>query len=422
MRAYGRLIRLSAIAVGTGLVLLGCTPAPPEPKPTGSPSPSATAEPVAYDGPMMFVGDEIDDFLLSPEEIADLLPDVSEVTEPFDGTEMYADGSGEQYEPAICQALLLEQQVRATGARSVEWKVGDSDELGPGTLRVIQLGSVGQAEERIEQLREAADGCASFQGDGASTFTDVATVERDGVRALAGVLRVNASSYDWNAFYAYAQVGNVLVQIVHEFAGATTFASDRIARALADRAEEASEALMAKLTADPPTIEEPESISPDMAVADWPIVFGAVGPMVLGEDAEQAAARVTGAEVTETLRNTVVVTLAESAGRMRLDVGEDGEVRTIEVGGHFSEAKQQGSALPQAEGVRVGDSLSQAMVAFPEGSTLRLISAGTDVYVIADRAGRVIMFSSEMDETAAGDKPISSITVDDASVWTYFRL
>ena len=424
-RARRGLTGAVTLVVAAALAVVGCTPAP-EPDPTSSPAPSPSTAPVAYSGPAMFIGDEIEAFLLTPDEITALLPDVSEVSEPIDGTEMYADGSGTQYDPEECIALYLEQQLRAVGARTVEWRIGDTDELGPGALRVVQLGSVGQAEERMDQLLSAAENCASFTSDGDSTFTDVATELRGDVRAMAGVLRTDATPYQWHAFYGYVQVGNVLVQLVHEFSGDTTFASDDVAKALADRAEEAHAALIEKLTAEPPVPAEPEKVGADVALADWPIVFGAVGPIALGDDAREAADRVPGAEVTQTTGESDLLHVGPpgSASTLRLRFDDEGAVESIDVGAqHFTDDERpDGALLPSAGDVRIGDPMSKAMAAFPEGSSMRIISAGIDLYMIADRDGQVIWFTTAIEPGGEAAAKIYSMTVENAALWTYYRL
>ncbi len=421
-RRQGRIVGLLAIMVGAVIVMAGCAaPAPPTPSPSASAP--ATPEPAAYDGPLMFVGDEIDAFLLTAAEISDLLPDVSDVSDPIAGTDMYSDGGGAQFDPEECQALTIEQQVRATGARSVQWRIGDVD-LGPGTLRVLQFGSVAQAEERIQQLRDASEECASFRADGTGTFTDVASTERDGILAVAGVLRLNGPGYAWNAFQGYAQVGNVLVEIIHEFAGETTFDSEAVVEALAGRAALARTALIDKLTVAPPASAPPVAVDAATPVADWPIVFGAVGPLALGDDAKQAASEVPGVDLVQSEQqpDLLRVTVQGSTSNVDLRVDDSGAIDSIEVGAHFSESgAQNGALLPSAEGVRVGDPFSAAAAAFPEGSKLRVISAGNDVYMIADRSGQVIWFTAPYRGSGTADEAITSISIEDASTWTYLR-
>ncbi len=425
VRRFARFRPLVAVIAGLALVLVGCTPSAPEPEETQTPSPSPSASAVAYDGPAVFVGDELDAFLLSADEISGLLPDVSEVSAPVDGTEMYADGGGEQIEPEECAILRFEQQLRSVGARTVSWRIGDTDELGPGTLHVLSFGSVEQAEDRMDQLLVAGENCASFQSDGDSTFTGVATDERDEVRAIAGTLHVESPWYRWQAFYAWAQVGNVLVQVVHEFSGDTEFASERAVAVLADRAEEAHAALIKALTEQPPTEAEPPQTGSEVPVAEWPVVFNAVGPIALGADARAVEDALPSGVTTEwdAQNDELEMMLPDAAGSLRVHVDGQGVVRQIDVGGAYAGGPEvhDGAKLPSAEGVRLGDPLSDVREAFPEGSVMRLIAASTDRFMVADREGHVIMFDAYIHEGEAGTAPIRAIMVEDASLWTPAR-
>ncbi|MGH3689315.1 MAG: hypothetical protein ACRDT7_04085, partial [Microbacterium sp.] len=93
-------------ATGVVVALSGCTPAPQTtPKPTPSPESSA---PAPYDGPVVFVGDELDWFLPDAEEISGLLPDVGEVAAPTRSLIQVSDGGGPDHMPAICGAFDYE--------------------------------------------------------------------------------------------------------------------------------------------------------------------------------------------------------------------------------------------------------------------------------------------------------------------------
>ncbi len=78
-RRFGRGL-IGVVAFGALVALSGCVPTPqstPTPEPTAAPESPA---PDPYAGPIAFVGDELDWFLLSAEEISGLLPDVGDVS------------------------------------------------------------------------------------------------------------------------------------------------------------------------------------------------------------------------------------------------------------------------------------------------------------------------------------------------------
>lgn len=61
----------------TAFALSACAP---EPQTSPSPSPTATVEPVAYSGPLVFVGDELELLLPTSEELAQAIPGATEIT------------------------------------------------------------------------------------------------------------------------------------------------------------------------------------------------------------------------------------------------------------------------------------------------------------------------------------------------------
>lgn len=129
--------------------------------------------PEPYAGPMVFVGDELDQFLLGSEEIEALLPGVPDVTTSSSSLEQISDGGGAPFDPAICGALYVEQSLGSVGARTVSWTAADAPEHGYGRMNVLQFADEAQAQKRMDQLVAATEQCAEFDYEGMSTFTGV---------------------------------------------------------------------------------------------------------------------------------------------------------------------------------------------------------------------------------------------------------
>ena len=365
----------------------------------------------------MFIGDELDSFLLSTEQLGALLPDVGEVGSPESEITIYSDGGGAPVDPQACAVLYAEQALGSLDGRAVNWQIEGGDGLGPGTLRAVSFGSVDLAADRMDQLLTAADQCESFVSGGQNSFADVAIVEQDDARAMAGVLEM--PGIDWSAFYAYAQAGNVLVTLMHEFDGEASFDSAAVAEALAEQAGAALAELTDALTADPPVIADPPAVGSEVPVADWEITPGAAGPLRLGMTADEAIALVPGAvDVTpEGRADSRTLELPEDAGTIWLRLTDAGVVDRVTIGSeHVSQtATQHGDELPSASGVEVGSTFADATAAFPGGTTVRVVSSAELLYVVTDRAGRVITFHADADAEDAASATIFGISVRDAS-------
>ena len=92
-----RLVGLGALGVVAVVVLTACTPAA-EPSTSPSPTPEAST-PEPYAGPAAFVGDELESFLLTPEEIIGLVPEATEVGDASAVLEQVSDGGGAPASP-----------------------------------------------------------------------------------------------------------------------------------------------------------------------------------------------------------------------------------------------------------------------------------------------------------------------------------
>lgn len=83
---------LASIGIGALVALSACAPTPQaSSSPSPSPSPS-TASPEPYAGPIVFVGDELDAFSLTPEEIVGIVPEATDVGDPSPVLEQVSDG------------------------------------------------------------------------------------------------------------------------------------------------------------------------------------------------------------------------------------------------------------------------------------------------------------------------------------------
>lgn len=406
---------LGLVTIGALIALTACAPTP-QSSPPPSPTPEeSSAEP--YAGPIVFVGDELDSFALTAEEIVGIIPEATDIGDPSSVLEQVSDGGGAPTSPAICDALYAEQSLGAVGARTIEWKVPTDAEYGFGRLLVLQFADEEQAQARMDQLLQAAEQCAEFTKEGPVTFDAVVRDEADGVRALAGTLV--DQGLDWRSFGAFASVGNVIVQVWQPFSGDRTFDAEAAALLLQTRAEEARAALIEDLTDNPPVAEEDPSGDPGTVWSDWQIGVGGVGPLRLGDDVEAALALADGAEVVEPEYDGGPWRLIdpESSGSILVQPTEGGDaVWSVTVGNArtLDETSQDGVALPAREGVRVGAPIADAISAFPGGTTVDIVSSGDDFYAVTTRDGQVFRFQSDRDVVDDG-ATIVGITVEDAT-------
>lgn len=289
---------IGVVAVGAFVALSGCAPTP-----QSTPEPSAPTEaptPDPYAGPIAFVGDELDWFLLSAEEISGLLPDVGEVGTAVSSLIQVSDGGGYEPVPAICGALYAEASLWSIGSRSVTWTSAVSDER-DGWLNVLQFADEEAATARMDQYVAAAEQCGEFDFGGPSSFVS-STAEGDGgVRAVAGTLIITYPEGGGHSYYkSYSSVGNVIVEIWQPFTGEPTFDTEAAAALLRDRASDARTALIDELTANPPApVETPAAADPAAPWSDWQITPAGVGPVRLGVELDEAIAAVPGARVEE---------------------------------------------------------------------------------------------------------------------------
>ncbi|MFJ6534289.1 hypothetical protein [Microbacterium sp. NPDC091662] len=410
---------LGLLAVGVLLALSGCTPAPQStPKPT--PSPEASA-PAPYDGPVVFVGDELDWFLPDSEEISGLLPDVGEVAAPTPSLIQISDGGGPDPVPAICSTFVYEPSLRSVGARSVTWTSSLPDER-DGWLHVLQFADEAAAQALMDQYVDAAQQCAEFTYGGPSTFASTVRESDDGVRAVAGSLVVDDGFGGGNRLYlGYATVGNVVVNFWQPFSGDGAFDSVQAAEFLRDKASDARKQLVEELTANPPEPSEtPPAADPAAAWSTWEVTDRGVGPILLGSELEDAIAAVPGAKVIRPEWDGGQTRLVSPDGSASLLLWtDDGGTVVAAVSVGFAnvsdEPREDPAALPAAGDVRIGDTVAEAMSAFPGGTSVRIVSSGEYFYDWTTREGALIRFRVDrdaMDPAAV----ITGILTEDATL------
>lgn len=404
-------------AIITVLALTACAPeSDPEPTPTAAPE---TASPEPYAGPALFLGHELDWFLLSSDEIASSLPGSTEIGEPSAVLEQISDGGGPQPNPESCSTLFLEQSLWSIGSRNVRWTTTSEADYAFGQMLVLQLADEAQAQARMDQLVEATTQCRTFDYNGTATFESVIPEESDGVRAMAGTLTLPEAEGGWSTFNAYAVVGNVLVQVSQSVEGDSRPDAEAVATLLQDRAVEAKAALIDELTANPPTEEPASEIDASAPWSEWEITATNVGPINIGDPIDVAVAAAQAARVVEPEYDGAPWKLvnAEGTASLLITATDDGSaVASVTVGNDrsFDEGSQDGAALPARGEVRVGAPVADAIAAYPGGTTVTVVSSGDDWYDVATRDGRLFRFHADRDVVEPGAL-IVGITVEDVT-------
>lgn len=412
---------LASIGIGALVALSACAPTPQaSSSPSPSPSPS-TASPEPYAGPIVFVGDELDAFALTPEEIMGIVPEATDVGDLSPVLEQVSDGGSLPADPPICDALYAEQSLGSVGARTVEWQVPTDPVNGSGRMTIMQFADEAQAQGRMDQLLQAAEQCAEFAKEGTITFDAAIPEPSEDVRAFAGSL-VDAG-LDWRSFDAFASTGNVIVQLWQPFSGDRDFDAEAAALLLQTRAGEARSGLIDELTENPPVAETDPSGDPGAVWSDWQIGVGGVGPLRLGDSVDAALAKAgEDAQVMEPEYDGGPWRLVApgGAGSILVQPVEDGDaVWSITVGSDRSldESVDDGAALPHRGDIRLGAPVADAMAAYPGGTVVDVVAAGDDFYAVTTRDGQVFRFQADRDVAEEGSM-IVGITVEDATART----
>ncbi|MFK0401817.1 hypothetical protein ACIQTT_05760 [Microbacterium sp. NPDC090225] len=418
-RSFTNLI-FGLVTVGA---LLGLSACAPEPDPTPDPTPTAapeTPEPAAYDGPLHFVGDELDWFLPSEEEIRALLPGIAEMSEPSSALEQISDGGGPVPVPSICGALSAEMSLGSVGARTLTWTLEGSDNA-VGRLHVLQLADEAQVAARMDQLRAAAEQCGSYVLERDSGFDAEIVGESDGAQAIAGTLTEGFIDGEWRYHKGYASMGNVIVELFQTGVDGSTIDAAAVAEMLREHSRSARDALIGELTANPPTPSEtPTAADPSAPWSAWEMSTAAVGPIVLGSDLDAALAAVPGARAVEPewSGSPWWLTAADGSASVGIWTDESGErVESVTVGvsNVYGEPVHPGGSLPSAGGVRVGDPVSAAITAFPQGTFVTVVASGEYFYESATRDGGFVRFRSDRDP-ADPAAVVTGIGVEDATL------
>lgn len=371
------------------VALSGCAQAA-APQSTASPSaaPSADATPT-YDGPLVFVGDDLVSLLPSADSITELFPGASAPTDATNVLEVIGDGGGPEYDPAVCGMLYREQSLGGVGARAVQWSTNANDWT--GSAIAVQFASPEQAAERFAELKGAAESCENFTSDGAESFTGVAVSEGADSSAVAGVLVGVPGERQWQAVNAYAVAGNTLVVLTHPFAGEAKPDTQAIADHLTSVGDEAAIAVretLADSEDEPTTDPEANGEGPWM---EWEITTSSVGPVALDMTADEILEAVPGAEITEAEFRPSRLSSADGAAHMWITFDSAGQAAQLAVGTLRSiEPVEEGAALPALEGNRIGASVSAIVTALPGGTFVHSGVSGDSIYAAADREGRVV--------------------------------
>ncbi|WP_372967801.1 hypothetical protein [Microbacterium sp.] len=415
---------IGAVAVSALLALTACAPAP-ESQPT--PTPSAATEtpaPEPYAGPALFVGDELNWFMLSPDEISSVLPASTDIGAASSVLTQISDGWGPDPVPAICTNFLVEESLGTVGSRNMEWRVNGGGDQGYGHLLALQFADEAHAQGRMDQLIAMAEQCSTFDFNGPASFESVVPEPADGVRAMAGTLQLPEIEGGGRGFSAFASVGNVLVELWQTQGSGDVPDARAIAELLQDRAAEARATLIEELTANPPTVEEEPAIDGGAPWSDWEIAFGGVGPIRLGDPIDTALSAAEGAQTVapEYEQGPWRIVNADGSASMLIQPSADGSTAaSITVGNARSlEGMPQNTAsLPSAGGIRVGAPVADAIAAFPGGTTVTVSSSGDDWYDVATRDGRLLRFHADRDVVDDG-AVIVGVQVEDATLRTFF--
>ncbi|MCK2036093.1 hypothetical protein KZC51_08075 [Microbacterium sp. SSW1-49] len=234
-------------------------------------------------------------------------------------------------------------------------------------------------------------------------------------------MSVNDLEGGGNTFHAFASVGNVIVNLWSPVGDGTAPDADAVAILLQDRAEQARTSLIDELTTNPPTSEDVPEVDAAASWSEWAITGEGVGPILLGVSIDVALAATPGAQVVDPEYDggPWKVMSADGSASLSITAQEEGgtTVSAITVGNDRSldGAPQDGVALPSRGDVRVGDPVSQAVAAFPGGTSIRIASSGDHSYETATRDGRLFRFRTDRD-VAEADAMIVGITVEDATV------
>lgn len=411
--------RSSIVVAAAGVVLLGLAACAPASEPGGTPS-TAPETPEPYDGPVAFVGDELDLLVLEPEEIAEILPGATGVTASSSVLMQVSDGSGPSADPRICEVFYTEHALHAVGARVVTWSMPGAAQDVPGVLQVLQFADEEHARSLMDQVVQGAEQCSAFTKEAAVTFDGVATEGEGEVRALAGTLTDSWSGTAMRTVRGYAATGNVVTVLEAPLPDGTEVDNGDIAEAMNARTEDARDALIEKLTATPPTEEEAPTGDASAPWSEWKISTAGVGPILLGDTLDSAKSVFPDGSVAEPEfpGGEWKATAPGADGSILIEASGDGSkvaALTVGTGASLERPLQEGQALPAAGEIRVGSPVAEAISAFPGGTIVTVASSGDDWYDVATRSGRLLRFHTDRDAVDP-EALIVGITARDATM------
>ena len=180
--------------------------------------------------------------------------------------------------------------------------------------------------------------------------------------------------------------------------------------------------LIDELTANPPApVDTPAAADPAAPWSAWQITPVGVGPVQLGVELDEAIAAAPGARIQEPEWEGGPTRLiaADDSASLLLETQEGGTLvsaLTVGIANTVGDRSDDGAALPSADGVKVGDPVSVAVAAFPEGTDLRIVSSGEYFYEWSTREGVTLRFRLDRDSVGDDGAVITGITLEDATL------
>ncbi|MFF7291830.1 hypothetical protein ACFY9N_04780 [Microbacterium sp. NPDC008134] len=290
-----------------------------------------------------------------------------------------------------------------------------------GRLHVLQFADEAHVAARMDQLRAATEQCPSYVLERESGFDAEIVGDGGDAQAIAGTLTVGYVDGEWKYHKGYASMGNVIVELFQTGIDGSTIDAAAVAEMLREHSGSARDALVSQLTANPPASSEtPTAGDPSAPWSAWEMSTAAVGPIVLGSDLDTALAAVPGARAVEPewSGSPWWLTAADGSASVGIWTDESGErvgSVTVGVSNVYGEPVHDGSSLPAAGGIRVGDPVSAAVTAFPEGTFVTVIASGEFFYDFATRDGGAVSFRTDRDPTDPA-AVVTGIGVEDAKL------
>lgn len=422
-----------------GLAAAGCDSsepaADPDPDPTATdPSETASADPVETETPdpeiaPVFVGEDLEKVILDADQVAAIFPSVTGVGEVSDYDPSVGETEGQIGDPATCMPLLWSSDWALTvGVRSTAW-TGADDVGNFGSEYAVQAPSIEQAEESIDWYRSASEGCTTFTPreditDIVYEWTPGAEETRDNVDVIVGTLAGGDGATA--SLQVQARAGNALVSIsVPAEDGADP-------QAIAAPVADALESAIGELTGDAASLPATPAADGAAPLADWQAGSGGIGPIRIGDTIDDVQAAVDWLDEPVEGDN-YFVNANQASWSQEVDGGTlgitftDDRVSAVTVQADYDYSAEvadpDGSALPTAGGVRIGDTAVAASEAFPDGTVTYKLAPGVQQYGFADASGVLISFSApglanqddEFGTYTLENGIITSITVEDTT-------